>query len=249
MAMDPDIAARLARYAKERRTRKYLDDEPLEGTGWTKELDEMENLEFDMSGRPDYDWENDVEVTDDNYTKDEDIQKEDKAKEKARIDKLCEELAARVTTKLNEVTSVPFSQEEYNGLGSSSRVAAFKFDFGKYNCSDIKRLDGYKDLVESGDVDAVLSLIADDTTLEGMTWVRFHKFGTEVLYGPMTYSIFKEFENGGGLGSYGNAVRTVLEPHGYNKGASLNPGEASANREKYVEYTDIISQSGVNPDN
>lgn len=247
--MDPDIAARLARYAKERRTRKYLDDEPLEGTGWTKELDEMENLEFDMSGRPDYDWENDVEVTDDNYTKDEDIQKEDKAKEKARIDKLCEELAARVTTKLNEVTSVPFSQEEYNGLGSSSRVAAFKFDFGKYNCSDIKRLDGYKNLVESGDVDAVLSLIADDTTLEGMTWVRFHKFGTEVLYGPMTYSIFKEFENGGGLGSYGNAVRTVLEPHGYNKGASLNPGEASANREKYVEYTDIISQSGVNPDN
>ena len=247
--MDPDIAARLARYAKERRTRKYLDDEPLEGTGWTKELDEMQNLEFDMSGRPDYDWENDVEVTDDNYTKDEDIQKKEQKEEEQRIQKLCEELAAKVTTKLNEVTSVPFSQEEYNGLGSSSRVAAFKFDFGKYNCSDIKRLDGYKDLVESGDVDAVLNLIADDTTLEGMTWVRFHKFGTEVLYGPMTYSVFKEFENGGGLGSYGNAVRTVLELHGYTKGASLNPGEAAANREKYVEYTDIISQSGVNPDN
>lgn len=245
--MDPDIAARLARYAKERRTRRYLDDEPLEGTGWTKELDEMREIEFDSGS--DYDWENDVEVTDDNYTKDEDIQKKEQKEEEQRIQKLCEELAARVTTKLNEVTSVPFSPEEYNGLGSSSRVAAFKFDFGKYNCSDIKRLDGYKDLVESGDVDAVLSLIADDTTLEGMTWVRFHKFGTEVLYGPMTYSVFKEFENGGDLGSYGNAVRTVLELHGYTKGASLNPGEASANREKYVEYTDIISQSGVNPDN
>lgn len=247
--MDPDIAARLARYAKERRTRKYLDDEPLEGTGWTKELDEMENLEFDMSGRPDYDWENDVEVTDDNYTKDEDIQKKEQKEEEQRIQKLCEELAAKVTTKLNEVTSLPYSQEEYNGLGSSSRVAAFKFDFGKYNCSDIKRLDGYKDLVESGDVDAVLNLIADDTTLEGMTWVRFHKYGTEVLYGPMTYSTFKEFEEGGPLGSYGNAVRAVLEPKGYAKGASLNPGEVSANREKYVEYTDILSQSGVNPDN
>jgi len=249
MAMDPDIAARLARYAKERRTRRYLDDEPLEGTGWTKELDEMRELEFDPNDAPDYDWENDVEVTDDNYTKDEDIQKKEQKEEEQRIQKLCEELAARVTTKLNEVTSVPFSQEEYNGLGSSSRVAAFKFDFGKYNCSDIKRLDGYKELVEAGDVEAVLNLIADDQTLEGMTWVRFHKFGTEVLYGPMTYSVFKEFENGGGLGSYGNAVRTVLELHGYTKGASLNPGEASANREKYVEYTDILSQSGVNPDN
>ena len=247
--MDPDIAARLARYAKERRTRRYLDDEPLEGTGWTKELDEMRELEFDPNDAPDYDWENDVEVTDDNYTKDEDIQKKEQKEEEQRIQKLCEELAARVTTKLNEVTSVPFSQEEYNGLGSSSRVAAFKFDFGKYNCSDIKRLDGYKELVEAGDVEAVLNLIADDQTLEGMTWVRFHKFGTEVLYGPMTYSVFKEFENGGGLGSYGNAVRTVLELHGYTKGASLNPGEASANREKYVEYTDILSQSGVNPDN
>ena len=245
--MDPKRAEELAAWAKQKARLKKAGQYPGDVRGGFSEYTEMQEIEFDSGS--DYDWENDVEVTDDNYTKDEDIQKKEQKEEEQRIQKLCEELAARVTTKLNEVTSLPYSQEEYNGLGSSSRVAAFKFDFGKYNCSDIKRLDGYKDLVESGDVDAVLSLIADDTTLEGMTWVRFHKFGTEVLYGPMTYSVFKEFENGGGLGSYGNAVRTVLELHGYTKGASLNPGEASANREKYVEYTDIISQSGVNPDN
>jgi hypothetical protein len=244
MAMDPDIAARLARYAKERRTRSYLDDEPLEGTGWTKELDEMREIEFDSGS--DYDWENDVEITDDNYTKDEDIQKKEQKEEEQRIQKLCEELAAKVTTKLNEVTSVPFSQEEYNGLGSSSRVAAFKFDFGKFNCSDIKNLDGYKELVESGDVGAVLDLIADNETLEGMTWVRFHKFGTEVLYGPMTYGYFRTFEDGGPLGSYGNAVRTVLEPKGYTKGAALNSKEADANKASYEEFKsardDVIGQ-------
>ena len=238
--MDPDIAARLARYAKERKTRSYLDEETLEGSGWTSELDELEQNRPDISGGPDYDWENDVEVTDDNYTKEEDPKK--------RIQRLCEELAAKVKAKLNEVTSVPYNPVEYEGLSSSSRVAAFKFDFGNFSCSDIKRLDGYEDLVESGDVESIINLIADDDMYEGMTWVRFHKFGTEVLYGPMNYSLFRTFETGGVLGSYGNAVKTVLELKGYTKGASLNPGEAESNREKYVEYTDIISQSGVNPD-
>ncbi len=237
--MDPDIAARLARYAKERRTRSYLDDEPLEGTGWTKELDEMRELEFDPNDAPDYDWENDVEVTDDNYTKD----------EKQRIQKLCEELAAKVKTKLNEVTSVAYNPEGYEGLGSSSRVTAFRFQPNKgFSCSDIKKLDNYVELVESGDVESVISAIKDDESLEGVVWVKFYKHGTEVDYGTngnLTYKTFEFFKEGGSLGSYGNAVRTVLEPFGYTV-AYGSPGQA--NQETYTELRDMVSQSGVNPD-
>lgn len=64
MAIDPRRAEELAAWRREKARLKQLGEFPGKRKGGYSEYTEMQNLEFDMSGRPDYDWANDVEITD-----------------------------------------------------------------------------------------------------------------------------------------------------------------------------------------
>jgi len=64
VAIDPELDRNLAAWRREKARLKKLGEFSGKRKGGYSEYTEMQNLEFDMSGRPDYDWESDVETTD-----------------------------------------------------------------------------------------------------------------------------------------------------------------------------------------
>lgn len=60
--MDPDIAAHLAAWRLEKSRLKKVGEFPGKRKGGYSEFTEKEDVEFDPSGGPDYDWDNDYDV-------------------------------------------------------------------------------------------------------------------------------------------------------------------------------------------
>lgn len=185
MAMDPDIAAHLAAWRKEKSRLKQLGEFPGKRKGGYSEYTEMRNLEFNMSGRPDYDWENDVEITDDNYIKDEDEPTYDsytQVEDDYDVGELLETIDVASVTAYNQ------------GPESSSRVLSFRFEPTETATEENvagETLSGY----------IVVTFIKR----------AYNKPSNVVQYGPLKLSDFNAFK---GEFSLGQAV-VGLESHGF----------------------------------
>ena len=181
--MTPEVAERLAAWAKEKAILKTLGEFPGKRKGGYSDFIQRRELEFDMSGRPDYDWENDVEVTDDSYITDESPYTSYQQDETSYFD---------VGDLFDEITVNP-TKEYLQGPESSSRVSSFRFEPTETATEENvtgETLSGY----------IVVSFIKR----------AYNKSSNVVQYGPLKLSDFtafkKEFSLGTavvGLESYG----------------------------------------------
>ena len=186
MAMDPDIAAHLAAWRREKSRLKKVGEFPGKRKGGYSEFTEKGDI--DTSDSPAYNWGDHVDVTDDNYTKDEDEPTYDNYTQDEEDDYDVGELLETV-----DVASVT----AYNqGPASSSRVLSFRFE-----------------PTETATEENVAG-----ETLSGYIVVTFikrayNKPSNVVQYGPLKLSHFNEFKSERTF-SLGQAV-VDLESHGF----------------------------------
>lgn len=115
--MTPELAERLAAWAKEKAKRTKVEGvAPHIGRGGYSEFIEKRELEFDPNDAPDYDWENEVATTDITYTTTSDTYTQEEQEEPFDASELFE-----------TITLIPV-KDYYQANSSSSRVSSFKFE-------------------------------------------------------------------------------------------------------------------------
>ncbi len=183
--MTPELAERLAAWRREKSRLKKVGEFPGKRKGGYSEFTEKGDIEFDPNDAPDYDWDNDVEVTDDNYTKDED---------EPTYDSYTQDEDDYDVGELLETIDVASVTEYNQGPESSSRVLSFRFEPTETATEENvagETLSGY----------IVVTFIKR----------AYNKPSNVVQYGPLKLSDFNAFK---GEFSLGTAV-VGLESHGF----------------------------------
>lgn len=184
--MSPELKERLAAWAKEKARRTKLEGvAPHIGAGGYSEFIEKRELEFDMSGRPDYDWEDEVAPTGITYTTTttSDTYTQEEQEEPFDASELFE-----------TITLIPV-KDYYQAKTSSSRVSSFKFEPNETATAENvagQTLMGY----------IVVTFIKR----------AYNKPSNVVKYGPLTLAEFEAFKEEDV--SFGQAV-VGLESHGF----------------------------------
>lgn len=167
------------------------------------------------------------------------------------IDELCEKLASRMTSELDE--RVEFGQAEEYGEGTASmstRVRSMEFmaGFERVTCDQIKTIDDWETLVQTENI----PMIAQELGLEGILEVIFWKWGSIYHYGPSGNFPYTEFYlcKSGQVASIGRKILDWEKEYGYSRvNAGSPPGdvaERKKTKQAREEFIDMASQFGVN---